>query len=74
MKWITLAVPICLFSSEPAMTTQYSAQCLIEKLDKLAHSQESIQMTSFWIIFYRKYADKTAHIWAEEVIVFNLAW
>jgi regulator of Ty1 transposition protein 103 len=49
------------------MTANYSVDTLKQKLDKLSHTQESIQMTCFWLNFHKKHLKESVQIWAEEL-------
>jgi regulator of Ty1 transposition protein 103 len=45
----------------------YSQDALVQKLSKLSHTQESIQVVSFWLLFHRKHAKESVRIWQEEL-------
>ncbi len=49
------------------MTANYSTETLKQKLEKLSHTQESIQMTCFWLNFHKKHLKESVQIWSQEL-------
>lgn len=46
---------------------QYSKEGLVQKLDKLVGSSESIQVTSYWLLFHKAHAANSINIWQQEL-------